>query len=155
MSIWDFNRQLTQRLLAWAVSSITTGAALQRRSDARQRGIGLQFAGWGIVNLLIALFGKYGTQRRARQPQANTAQTLHKESRNLRRLLWINTGLDVLYVLGGLLLARRKGHDNPHWRGQGQGIIVQGGFLFFFDLLHALLVPKTEAPRNNLLESDA
>jgi hypothetical protein len=43
----------------------------------------------------------------------------------------------VLYVLGGLWLARTKGEDDEFWRGSGWGIVVQGAFLFVFDLIHA------------------
>ena len=33
----------------------------------------------------------------------------------------------------------------PFTAGNGWGIIVQGGFLFIFDLLHAVAVPRREA----------
>ncbi|MBN1486484.1 MAG: hypothetical protein JW981_02505 [Anaerolineae bacterium] len=55
----------------------------------------------------------------------------------MRRILSVNTGLDVLYVGGGLLVAKSKGRDDDVWRGAGSGIVVQGAFLFFFDLFHA------------------
>ena len=49
-----------------------------------------------------------------------------------------NGRADILYVLGGFLLMQTWGMDNPLWRGHGIGIMVQGGFLLFFDLFHAL-----------------
>jgi carboxylesterase len=55
--------------------------------------------------------------------------------------LWINTGLDVLYIAGGITLASILGPGNPGWLGHGWGIMVQGAFLFFFDLIHAQAVP--------------
>ncbi len=70
---------------------------------------------------------------------------MEREARNLRRLLWINTGLDVLYVAGGLVLVVTLGAQNPFMAGSGWGVIVQGGFLLIFDLLHALAVPRREA----------
>ena len=72
-------------------------------------------------------------------------EVLAREARNLRRILLINTGLDVLYVTSGVALALTLGVDNPFWRGNGWGIVVQGGFLFCFDLLHALGVPRPES----------
>jgi hypothetical protein len=69
---------------------------------------------------------------------------LAREARNLRRILLINTGLDVLYVTGGIALALTLGADNPFWRGNGWGVVVQGGFLFAFDLFHALCAPTPE-----------
>ncbi|HAX70778.1 MAG TPA: hypothetical protein DCY14_14295 [Anaerolineae bacterium] len=66
------------------------------------------------------------------------ADATPKEIANLKRILLINTALDVLYVAGGIALILTFGAANPEWRGHGWGIIVQGGFLFFFDLFHAL-----------------
>ena len=45
-----------------------------------------------------------------------------------------------------VLLALTLGVDSPFWRGNGWGIVVQGGFLFFFDLLHALGTPGLGVP---------
>ncbi|MBN1978402.1 MAG: hypothetical protein JW918_13475 [Anaerolineae bacterium] len=78
-------------------------------------------------------------------PDPSAPEVLAREARNLRRILLINTGLDVLYVAGGVALALTLGADNPFWRGNGWSIVVQGGFLFCFDLLHALGVPGPES----------
>jgi hypothetical protein len=56
----------------------------------------------------------------------------------LRNTLFINAGLDVLYVLGGAYMLSRP---EETWRGGGLAIIIQGAFLLAFDLLHAYLVP--------------
>jgi carboxylesterase len=52
--------------------------------------------------------------------------------------------MDVLYILGGLALILFLGRDNTFNRGMGWGVIVQGGFLLLFDLLHARVVPDAE-----------
>ena len=54
----------------------------------------------------------------------------------------VNTGLDVLYVLGGWRAMRGRGSADTRWRGRGLGIVLQGGFLFFFDLLNALALRR-------------
>ena len=69
-----------------------------------------------------------------------------REAGGLRRLLWINAGLDVLYVAGGLLLAFTLGRRSPFAAGSGWGIVLQGAFLFGFDLLHARGVPTGDPP---------
>jgi len=46
----------------------------------------------------------------------------------------------VLYVTGGLRLWSREGRKNRFWQGSGLGIVVQGGFLLVFDLIHVLLL---------------
>lgn len=48
-----------------------------------------------------------------------------------RRLLLINSGLDVVYLLVGSFLLRRS---DPLVRGFGAAILIQGGFLLLFDL---------------------
>ncbi len=90
-----------------------------------------------------------GNRRRA-EPDALSPAVVAKEQRNLQRLLWINTGLDVLYILGGLKLVQTKGAGDARWRGRGWGIVVQGGFLFFFDAFQAMAL--TRGSRSSELE---
>ncbi len=144
MSIWDFNKRLTRRLLAWAVASVGLGARFLQQKDGYSQGLGTQFVGWGAVDGLIALVGGLLAGRRRSQPDGDTPEQRSAEARNLSRILAINTLLDVGYVLGGWWLARTKGAADRTWRGHGRGIMVQGGFLFLFDLVHWLLVPRGE-----------
>lgn len=142
MNIWKFQDRLTAVLLSWAAASLATGIALSRREDEFRRGVGEQFAGWGIVNAAIAIFGQRSANKRRNMPEANTPETLSREKTKLARLLWINTGLDVFYILGGRLAVRTRGETDDRWRGRGWGIIIQGGFLFVFDLVNALLIRR-------------
>lgn len=48
-------------------------------------------------------------------------------------------------MAGGVVLLYTLGAQDRFAAGNGWGIIVQGGFLFFFDLLHALATPRREA----------
>ena len=57
----------------------------------------------------------------------------------IRKILWINFGLDMLYILGGVWMILSWRRD--FWQGTGWGIVFQGAFLFLFDLYHALNVP--------------
>lgn len=142
MTIWEFNTRLTRRLLAWGLFSVVAGLRWLWQRDPYWQGVGIQFAAWGAIDGLIAGVGGWQSRRRYRQaadPNATAVQA--QETRNLRRLLWINTGLDVFYVLGGAWLARRRGAEDARWRGHGHGIMVQGAFLFVFDLIHVLIMP--------------
>lgn len=142
IDIWQFQAIVTRRLLIWAGGNITSGLALQGRRDPFLQGFGMQCAAWGLVNLLIALLGRRGSEKRAAAPEAHASETLAAETSKLRRILWLNAGLDVGYMLGGWLLARHKGKEDARWRGQGWGIVLQGGFLFLFDVIHALALPR-------------
>ena len=138
MSLWRFQQRLTGILLGWAAASIGVGLAIARGGDPLRRGVGEQYVGWGIVNAVIAVIGRRGASRQRSAAPADAAA----QKRTLSRLLWVNTGLDVLYVLGGWRVMRGRGAADAHWRGRGLGIVLQGGFLFFFDLLNALALRR-------------
>ncbi len=141
MSIWQFNETVSRRLLAWNVVNIVVGVALLP-FGRYWRGLGSQNIGWGLINIAIAVGGRYFAERRLAQlPQPDAPATTKQEASSLRRILWINAGLDVLYMLGGLRLAGTRGRNDARWRGVGQGIAIQGMLLFIFDVIHALLVP--------------
>lgn len=135
MNIWGYQQILTRRLIQWALLSLGIGGLLVGGSRF-WRGVGGQFIGWALVNLGIAYFGVTTSEnRRVALPDQLAPEVLEREAHDLRRLLWINTALDLLYVAGGRWLIRR---GKP---GTGWGIVVQGAFLFLFDLLHADGVP--------------
>jgi hypothetical protein len=138
MTLWRFQQRLTGILLGWAAAGIGVGVALGRGGDPLRRGVGEQYVGWGVVNAMIAVIGRRGAMRQ----RSAAPDDLAARKRTLSRLLWLNTGLDVLYVLGGRRLMRGRGATDTLWRGRGLGIVLQGGFLFFFDLLNALALRR-------------
>lgn len=129
MTIWDYQKMLTRRLLGWSILSIVAGFPLWLDSYLPIKNIGTQFIAWGAIDGLIALFGWRSAEKR----QA-TADPI-EETRKLRRILWLNTFLDIGYMAGGgwLLAKEDKGKQ-----GTGLGVLIQGAFLFFFDLWHVL-----------------
>jgi hypothetical protein len=140
MDIWQFQERVTGRLLAWALANIVTGAAMLRSSDY-WRGAGVQALSWGAINAAIALFGGFSTaQRRDNLPDPYSPAQTAKEQRNLERILWIAVVMDVGYMLGGWWWARQSRND--FGRGNGHGVIAQGAFLFFFDLIHGLIISR-------------
>jgi len=140
MDIWKFQRVILRRLVIWAGMSIVLGLAFLLYRHEYWYGMSIQFMAWALVNLAIAFFGKRSLERRytalnraERQAQAET------ERAKLVRTLWINTILDAFYIIGGRLVMIYLGRTSPLWDGMGLGIILQGSFLFFFDLIHARL----------------
>lgn len=143
IDIWQFQQALTRRLALWAAGSILLGLGMLLFRTPFWNGMAFQFIGWGLVDLLIAWGGASGTRkRRAKLTEEQAAAAIPQETRNLRRILWINTALDVLYMLGGGLVAALPGASNPLWMGTGIGIFLQGAFLFFFDWSHAVQARK-------------
>jgi esterase/lipase len=121
------------RLRAWAVVSVLAGLALIAVGDPFWRGFGIQAVAWGLINGVIAWAGYRNAQKRARPPEA--------EARHLLRLLWVNAGLDLLYIAIGAAVIVFLGPASPEASGHGWGVVVQGAFLLVFDALHALRLP--------------
>jgi hypothetical protein len=97
----------------------------------------LQAVLWGLID--AARVGIASTKEHPwrRQDAATVDAQAQQDARKLKRLLWINTGLDVLYVAGGLGWALTRGAESAFAAGTGWGIVLQGSFLFLFDLFHA------------------
>lgn len=150
--IYQFQAQMSQRLALWSGFSIGSALIITLlRNYRRDRhppdseapiwsGLASQFVGWGAIDLGIAWIGLNSSRKRAADPAAHNIAGQHEARAHLRKILWINTGLDIGYVAGGALLSRTKGQHNHFWRGAGWGIVLQGGFLLIFDLIHALLL---------------
>ncbi len=141
--IWQFQQTLTRRLSLGAAVSLLLGLGMFLFRTPFWNGVAIQFVAWALIDLLIAWGGAAGTRkRRARLTLEQAAAAAPAEARNLVRILWINTALDVVYMLAAVLVALLPGRTNPLWLGTGVGIFFQGAFLFFFDLVHALQTRK-------------
>lgn len=125
-------RSLFITLGGWAGANIATGSwqAFSARSSEVQRYMGYQALGWGAVNGTIAGIGALMAHRQRSHPK-----NWRRERQRIRRLLWINVGLDVGYIGAGALLASQS---DGRLRGTGYGIMLQGGGLLVIDTWHAL-----------------
>ncbi len=144
----DFQTRLATQLLTWSAGSILSGLLLALCRRPLWRGLGHQFAGWGLIDGLIGWLGLRGA-RQAVQGSSNLAEEqslLERRASTLERVLAINTALDLLYLAGGVNLLRRRGRQDPYWRGAGSGILVQAAFLFGFDLYHWLAIKTARQP---------
>jgi hypothetical protein len=142
-NIWEFQSILSRRLLLWSIISIFWGLILQIPRSRFTNSIGIQFSAWGLIDAIIAIFGNRAAKQRAAQlPDPLAKDIVDRESHKLYRILLVNTGLDIGYILGGSTLSLTKGKIDPVWRGHGIGIIIQGVFLFIFDLVHMLLIGR-------------
>ncbi|RIH78761.1 hypothetical protein Mhypo_01454 [Meiothermus hypogaeus] len=115
--------RIAQQLMLWAL--VCLGGAifgLWRTRHGFWRPFWFMTGVWALVNAAIAYGGWLGAE-------PNPA--------SLRQLLWINAGLDTLYVTLGLILRKRQ---EPIYKGFGLAIILQGLFLLGFDVFHALQI---------------
>ncbi len=131
----------------WAAGNIILGLSLFPGSTGSTRQFHIMNAGWNAINLGLATFG-YISAIKADPASYDLYQTL-AENRKIQHLLLFNAGLDIGYMLGGAFLIERsknteKNTDLP--RGFGQSIILQGAFLFAFDLI-AFIAQTAENPK--------
>lgn len=97
--------------------------------------------GWGIVNTGLAVLMRSGVKRKMNL-NPSTGSIL-KEQQRLEKILMLNTGLDVAYMAIGWGLKEKSYNNtsgNPErLKGFGNSLILQGGFLFAFDIVQYLL----------------
>lgn len=95
---------------------------------------------WNLFNLGIAGVGLLGSHQRNANDE--TLAEAIRQHQNMKQVLLFNAGLDVVYVVGGAYL-RERGDNKPNkrdqLRGYGKSVMLQGGFLFGFDLVNYLI----------------
>lgn len=140
------NRHGMLILGSWAASNMAI-SALALRSP--RSGIAESFhqmnIGWNAVNLIIAGFGYYDAQ------QSESLLTLSEslqEHEKIKQILLFNAGLDLAYIAGGFYLRERAKSDlenSDRWEGFGRAVIMNGAFLFSFDLIKYILHQRAGA----------
>ena len=147
MELHAFEDRLARRLLAWGGASMAGGTALAVvgaiTGDRFLRAFGGQTVGWGAIDAGLAFGGRARARRLLAGSPTDPAAAAGEASR-VRQILAVNTGLDVLYVAGGLAVAAGRGRRDAAARGHGLAAVVQGAFLLAFDAWHAARVPAAE-----------
>jgi hypothetical protein len=135
---FDYQQRQLGILKIWGLGSIIVGAASLLHPAPRIRHMGLQAISWGAIDAALALLGRRSARRKAQQARhgERSSAAIASEIRTFRRILLVNSLLDVGYVLGGLWLLRTA-DERPARQGMGLGIIVQGLFLLVYDALLA------------------
>jgi hypothetical protein len=145
-NLYRFQQRSFPILLGWALGSIASGVFWMTSRTGVLSGLGSQFAGWGVVNLILAVLGLRGARRSLqRQAQGDISPAEHaRQARNFERLVLVNAGLDLGYIAFGAWLAQkpsRQPEKKPGLRkGVSWGIAAQGAFLLIWDSLLTLLV---------------
>lgn len=160
LMLTDFNQQRLKKqqtamlvLGAWAVGNVGSGLALRGKNDGVDRYFHEMNAGWGVINLTLAGLGYWSSMKA--DPGSFDLATTIAEQHKIQKILLLNTGLDVGYVLGGAyLIEKSKNTSNQPERlkGFGRSIILQGSFLFAFDLATYLVHAKQNKDIPKLLE---
>lgn len=125
-------------LASWSAVNLTAGTILSFTADDPERAAFHQMnAGWNVVNAALAVPSLIGSARRIEEaPSLDLTESLVAQNR-IEDTLLFNAGIDVGYVAAGFYLterARRGGPEAARLAGFGRSLIVQGGFLFAFDI---------------------
>lgn len=147
-------RRAMLQLGSWAALNIAAGSVLAATSDnPKTKAFHQMNAGWNVVNMAIAGFGYYGSQKG--MPADLTLFSLAEKNYSLQKTFLFNAGLDVGYMASGAWLIERAKNTtkNPEQlRGFGKSIILQGGFLFVFDLAQFYTIKADNQALKNLFE---
>lgn len=123
---------------SWSLASIAWGVSGYNNSNETYKYFSQMNVSWGIINVSLALPG-YLKARKAGNLEYIFSKT-YLEQTKIEKIFSFNTALDVAYITGGLLLKERAKWDignQARWTGFGNAILMQGSFLFAFDLAMA------------------
>jgi hypothetical protein len=129
------DRRLMLTLGSWSLSNIVgSGIAWASSNDAQSTYFHQMNVAWNVVNLGLAIPGYIKAKRS--NPDLGWVPTLREQQRTEKVFLF-NTALDLTYMSAGILLrseANSKVEKQDQFMGFGNSLLVQGGFLFLFDL---------------------
>jgi hypothetical protein len=98
---------------------------------------------WNTVNLGLAASALISGINA--EPPASLAEEIRAQHR-LEKTLLINAGLDVGYVMAGFFLRQyAETSGEPRYSGWGTSLVLQGSFLFAFDVVLAVLQSRNRA----------
>ncbi len=138
----------------WAISNMgVSGALMSNSSDSRYYFHQMNVF-WNVVNVGLAGFGYYNAA--TADPSAFILAESIQEQHSIEKLLLLNAGLDVAYIVGGFYLlerSRRESAQAERWKGYGQSLLLQGGFLLLFDAVLYTIVQQPSSELFTLLSS--
>lgn len=119
----------------WAVGNLAINPILASRSSGAERHFYQMNTMWNVVN--IGLAGASLWQSARGGSVSPTWLAAFNEQHSIEKIFLVNTALDVAYMAGGLYMIERGKNsltNGPRLTGFGRGVLLQGGFLFVFDL---------------------
>ena len=117
----------------WSVTNIVGSGIATNTRNNETRYFHQMNVMWGSINLALAGLGYWGAIRE--KVDNPTLEAVLKHQNRIEKTDLINAGLDVIYYCGGLLMVKTsENQKNPDkFRGYGNSIMLQGGFLFIYD----------------------
>lgn len=132
----NINKTGMMILGGWAISNIAYGAYGNFSFENERKYFNQMNMMWNFVNLGIAGFALYQSQ--ITDISSLTIEQMVDNHTKTQNLYLINAGLDILYMAGGMYMihaSKTSKNQQMRLKGYGQSVILQGGFLFAFDLV--------------------
>lgn len=140
---------------SWAVGNLITNAALSSNSSVSDKYFKQMNIYWNVVNLAIAGGGYWATKKE--EGNELTIYNLLSRQHKTEKALLFNAGLDIAYMATGQLLKERAQHkiaERDRLEGFGNSLLLQGAFLFTFDIIlhtrHAQHKKRNNPQFNNI-----
>jgi hypothetical protein len=141
-------RTSTRILAGWSVANLAVSGIAVGQANGSNKYFHEMNLYWNAVNVGIAGMGLLGLRKLKESP---TVSSVVREHYTLQKSLLLNTGLDIAYVTSGLWLLDKSKTEmtqvrSDRFRGFGQAVVVQGGFLLVFDLAN-YFIHRADSPR--------
>ncbi|GHB85231.1 DUF6992 family protein [Persicitalea jodogahamensis] len=141
-------------LSSWAVANIAYGGIAAARGEGSNKYFNRMNVYWNVVNLGIAAPALIGSLRQRKSPPTSLDQSI-EDLHSIEKTLLLNAGLDLAYMTGGLYLlekAKNTPDKQDRFRGFGQSILLQGGFLLLFDAANYLALRQSHRQAAEILK---
>ena len=142
-------------LSGWAVVNIAYGSIAAARGEGSNKYFNRMNVYWNVVNLGIAAPSLIGAIRQKKSPPTTLDQSIG-DLHSIDKTLLFNAGLDVAYLTGGFYLlekAKNTPDKEARFRGFGQSVILQGGFLLLFDAANYLALRPSRRKAAEILKN--
>ncbi|HEY4651967.1 MAG TPA: hypothetical protein VIG72_11170 [Pontibacter sp.] len=130
---------------AWALLNILIGSFRLMKATRSKRYFFQMNIYWNIVNMLIASVALYLLlTANAAAPALSESIAQHSW---FKKILYLNMGLDVAYLMTGVWLQERSRYSpkTEQLEGWGQAVVLQGLFLLLLDVVLTILL-ENQAP---------
>jgi len=123
-------------LSGWAIGNLVVNSVLSRNASGADKYFYQMNTIWNVVNLGLAGTSLY--QNMLGNAAPTDWLTAYNDHHTIEKIFLVNTALDIAYVAGGLYMIEKSKNTTrqaDRLNGFGKGVIVQGAFLFAFDLV--------------------
>ena len=148
----NYNKKSMLVLGGWSAANIIVSGFATNTSNREMRYFHQMNVQWNAINLVFAGLGYWGANKE--NINNPTLLSVLKHQSKTEKTYIFNTALDLAYIAGGLYMTEKsKSRKDPaKLKGYGNGIMLQGGFLFVYDAVNYFIHHKHGKQLDRLVE---